>query len=206
MTSIPRDTKEDVLVALVDRNDAWPEEGVVKSRDEEERLLDQVEFVTNVTGLCEVLQAREARLSIRDLIYLRHSEKLTVLFSKVAAWVCFLLQVVILLELISKQALETEAQKVVVKSADTLPDEVRAELAVKHATDTHLCVQSVVGAHFYGVLAQNACTEREANPHHPSDLPSLLVAAVLSVNVLNGVVQGFIIRGMIHKRRLQKSV
>ena len=50
MTSIPRDTKEDVLVALVDRNDAWAEEGVVKSRDEEERLLDQVEFVTDVTG------------------------------------------------------------------------------------------------------------------------------------------------------------
>ena len=50
MTSIPRDTKEDILVALVDRNDAWAEEGVVKSRDEEERLLDQVEFVTNVTG------------------------------------------------------------------------------------------------------------------------------------------------------------
>ena len=61
--SVSRYAEQNVLVALVYRDDIWAEEGVIKSRDEEERLLDQVKLVIDVTGCYILLYAGETRLT-----------------------------------------------------------------------------------------------------------------------------------------------
>ena len=70
VSSIPCDTKQDVLVALVDRNDTRAKEGVVKGRDEEVRLFYEVQFVSDVACPHVMLYTRIACLKGGNLSYL----------------------------------------------------------------------------------------------------------------------------------------
>ena len=63
MPSVSGDAEQNVVVALVYGDNIWAEEGVIQSREEEERLLDQVKLVIDVTGGYILLNAGETRLT-----------------------------------------------------------------------------------------------------------------------------------------------
>ena len=73
-------------MALVDRDDFWTEEGVVKGRDEEERLLDLVESVMYVTSFFEVSHVIETSLTVVDVWQFSASPEFSTFLCEIAVW------------------------------------------------------------------------------------------------------------------------
>ena len=73
-------------MALVDRDDFWTEEGVVKGRDEEERLLDLVESVVYVTSFFEFSHVIETSLTVVDVWQFSASPEFSAFLCEIAVW------------------------------------------------------------------------------------------------------------------------
>ena len=66
MTAISGHSKQNIVVALVDRDDIWTEEGVIESRKKEEWLLDLVESVMDVASFFEFVDTLKTSLTVVD--------------------------------------------------------------------------------------------------------------------------------------------
>ena len=66
MTAISGHSKQNIVVALVDRDDIWTEESVIESRKKEEWLLDLVESVMDVACFFEFVDTLKTSLTVVD--------------------------------------------------------------------------------------------------------------------------------------------
>ena len=101
MTTISSNSKQNVVVTLVNGYHIWPKEGVVKCRNEEERLFDLMKAVVDVTCSFELFHIVIARLTEGDIRNFRSSPYTSTLLCHIAIWLCLRYQLIILLVLLS---------------------------------------------------------------------------------------------------------